>query len=86
MELIMQIIINETKASIMINNIEVGYATLEGDEVIDIKEVYVYPGYRNHRYAYTLVDGIIKEAIKEKKDIKSNCWYVIKVIDEYNKK
>ncbi len=58
------------------NAVEVGYISyLEKDGILELNELYVYPGYRQNGYGKNLCDEFIKLSQEKSCQIINNCWF-----------
>ena len=80
----MKIRIEGKRVSLLSGNIEVGFAIIDDVDMISILDLYVFPGYRNQRYAYVIIESIIEYAHKNHKHVISDCWYARYVFKEKN--
>ncbi|MGL5021414.1 MAG: hypothetical protein ACRC5R_05295 [Mycoplasmatales bacterium] len=78
----MKIKIVGKRVSLLSDNIEVGFAIIDDVDIITILDLYVFPGYRNQRFAYVIIEGIIEYAHKNHKHVLSDCWYARYVFKE----
>ncbi len=57
-------------------DVEVGYIKFKVEQqIIEIKGVYVYPGYRKNGYGKLLCDELISHVRDKKYSFQSDCWF-----------
>ncbi len=57
-------------------DVKVGYIKYELEKkVVEVKGVYVYPGYRQNGYGKLLCDKLISHVNDKKYSFKTDCWF-----------